>query len=56
MDLYHLGLKFYVYFRVWYDEPSGDGGAVGEGSGSMLSDIVGNPAAKGVSGKGVGQR
>ena len=30
--------------------------AVGEGSASTSSDIVENPAAKGVSGKGIGQR
>ena len=56
MDLYHLGLKFYVYFRVWYDESSSDRGAMGEGSASTSSNIMENPAAKGVSGKGLRQR
>ena len=31
IDSYCCGLKFYVYFRVWYDEPNGDRGAVGRG-------------------------
>ena len=43
------------YFSVWHDEPSGDKSAMGEGSASTSSDIMGNPAAKGVSGMGVGQ-
>ena len=56
MNLYHCGLKFYVNFRVWYDEPKGDEGAAVEGSALSSSDIVENPAAKGVSVKGIGQR
>ena len=56
MNSYCCGLKFYVNFRVWYDEPKGDEGAMGEGSALSSSDIVENPAAKGVSGKGIGQR
>ena len=43
-------------FRVWYGEPKGDVGFVGERLASMSSDTVENPAAKGVSGKGIGQR
>ena len=44
-------------FRVWYGEPKGDMGAVGGGrSASMSSDTTENPAAKGVSGKDIGQR
>ena len=43
-------------FRVWYGEPKGDVGAVGERSASTSSDTAENPAAKGVSGKGIGQR
>ena len=45
-----------MFFRVWFDEPKGDEGAVGERSASMSSDTAENPAAKGVSGKGIGQR
>ena len=41
---------------VWYDGSSGDGDAIGEGLASTSSNIMENPAAKGVSGKGVGQR
>ena len=40
----------------WYDEPKGNKGAVGERSASMSSDTAENLAAKGVSGKGIGQR
>ena len=54
--MYHFGLKFYVNFRVWYDEPKGDKGAGGKGSALSSSDIIENPAAKGVSGKGIRQR
>ena len=43
-------------FRVWYGEPKGDVGAVGERSASTSSDTEVNLAVKGVSGKGIGQR
>ena len=43
-------------FRVWYGKPKDDVGAVGERSASMSSDTTENPAAKGISGKGIRQR
>ena len=43
-------------FRVWYGEPKGDMGGVGESLASLPSDTAENPVAKGVSGKGIGQR
>ena len=43
-------------FRVLYGAPKGNVGAVEERSASMSSDTVENPAAKGVSGKGIRQR
>ena len=41
-------------FRVWYGGPKGNVGGVGERLASMSSDTAENPAAKGVSGKGIG--
>ena len=45
-------------FRVWYGESKSEVGAVGGGGrpASMSSDTTENPAAKGVSGKGIRQR
>ena len=45
-----------LFFRVWHDETSGKKAAMGEGLASTSSDMVGNPAAKGVSGMGIRQR
>ena len=39
MGLYHFGLKLYVYFKVWHDEPSGNEGAVEERSASTSSKL-----------------
>ena len=51
-----MAQNFVSIFMVWYGEPKGDVGAVGDRLASMSSDIAVNPAAKDVSGKGIGQR
>ena len=48
--------NFISIFRVWYDKSKDEVGAVGGRSASMSSDTAENPAAKGVSGKGIRRR
>ena len=48
--------NFISIFRVWYGESKDEGAAVGGRLASMSGDTAGNPAAKVVSGKGIGRR
>ena len=48
--------NFISIFRVSLDESKEEVGAVGGKSASMSGDTTVNPAAKGSSGKGIGQR
>ena len=48
--------NFISIFRVWYGESKDEGGAVEGRSASMSGDTMENPAAKSVSGKGIGWR